>query len=341
MYAISQNYPRAEVTLLSSPGRRGAPGASELLEGASWLKQLIIYYSDDLASRDRRRELLSQLRASEFDIWFELPASLVRMREILRNMLVARLAGAKWGYGWQLSTIRLAAQAQSERFTFPTEVERLVSIVMASGIPVESISYPLPIREHHQQRVSSLLNSVNTPLVAIAPGAKRPTNRWPVERFAEVGRYLKDNFAILVLGGASEQKICAEVATAVGRSTLNLAGKTSLLESAEILRRCRLAICNDSGTQHLAAAVGTPCISIFSRRDLKGKWWPYGSQHTVLYKDIGCHTCFLDNCPYENRCLNMVSAPEVVGSADRLLRPLAATQTPTIVRDFVGKGQPQ
>jgi ADP-heptose:LPS heptosyltransferase len=320
MYAISQAYPGAEVTLLSSPGKRGAPGARELLDEASWLADVMIYYGEDLANRERRRELFSRLRARHFDLWFELPASLARLRELVRNMVVARIAGAGWGYGWRLATIRIAAQAQSEHFGFPTEVERLASIVADSGITVRNLSFPLPIGELHRERVDCLLHGTHKPIVAIAPGAKRPANRWPLDRFAKVVRHLKANFVVVVLGGTAEQKLCSELVGAVGGETLNLAGQMSLLESAELLRRCRLAICNDSGTQHLAAAVGTPCISIFSRRDFKGKWWPYGAQNVVLHKEVECHTCFLDICPFDNRCIKMIDVGEVIEAVDQLVK---------------------
>ncbi|MGH7949771.1 MAG: glycosyltransferase family 9 protein, partial [Candidatus Binataceae bacterium] len=100
---------------------------------------------------------------------------------------------------------------------------------------------------------------------------------------------------------------------------LSVAGAASLQQSVELLRRCTALVCNDSGVQHLAAAVGTPCVSLFSRRDFRAKWRPYGSQHTVIHKWVECHTCFLDQCPVGNRCINLIGIDEVVAATERIL----------------------
>ena len=158
------------------------------------------------------------------------------------------------------------------------------------------------------------------PFVAIAPGAKRPTNRWPLDRFVQVGRHLVcERFRVLVIGGASDLEDCRAVTVGYRPGALNLAGQLSILESCELLKRCDLLICNDSGVQHLAAAVGTRCLSIFSFWQPRAKWWPYGSQHTVLNKWVECHTCFLDRCPYDNRCIKLIQAHEVIAWADQKL----------------------
>jgi len=143
--------------------------------------------------------------------------------------------------------------------------------------------------------------------VAIAPGAKRPANRWPIERYVEVGQELsRRGFHLLLLGGRGDEQSCAWIASQIGTDALNLAGRTSALESCEALRRCVFVVCNDSGVQHMAAAVGTPCVSIFSAREMRGKWYPHGAQHVVLREDVPCRACYLDECPRGNLCMKLV-----------------------------------
>lgn len=120
-----------------------------------------------------------------------------------------------------------------------------------------------------------------------------------------------------VLGGAADISLCNEIVGQIGEHAFSLAGKSSLLESAELLRRCRLLVCNDSGLQHLASAVGTQCLSLFSCRDFKGRWYPHGSGHTVIRKWVDCHTCFRDSCPYDDRCIRLIQTDEVVATVDR------------------------
>ena len=90
-------------------------------------------------------------------------------------------------------------------------------------------------------------------MIAFAPGAKLEPNRWPVDRFIEVGKSLAARgYAIVVLGGASDAAMCERIAKAIGRNAASLAGKTTVRDSCEVLARCAMLVCNDSGVQHLA-----------------------------------------------------------------------------------------
>jgi ADP-heptose:LPS heptosyltransferase len=332
MDAIRRAYPGARVTLVTSPGEAGMPGARELLAGAPWLDELFVYHSEDIQTLAQRLRLIRQLQRKEFDVWIELPSSLATVPVLLRNMLAARLSGAGWGYGWTVSTIRWAARAQAERGVFPNEVERLLQIVAKGGIRAASLQFPLPITEQHVAAVDRLLRnfiSEGAPLAAIAPGAKRPANRWPLDRFVEVGQTLsRRGFHLLLLGGAGDAASCARIASQIGTHALNLAGRTSTLESCEALRRCAFVVCNDSGVQHMAAAVGTPCVSIFSAREMRGKWHPHGAQHVVLREDVPCRACYLDDCPRDNFCMRLIQVPDVLRAAERLNAQVRASVGP-------------
>ncbi len=329
MYAIRQAYPAAQLTLVTSPGTRGLPGAKELLTGADWLQEVVVYYADEVATSWKRLALVRDLRRRAFDVWIELPNDLSTLRVVLRNMCMARLAGAKWAYGWRINSIRWAAQAQSDYLHFPNEVERLLAVIAGAGIEPAGTVFALPLQREHIRAVDELLREhglSDAASVALSPGAKRSTNRWPAERFAEVGCYLtRKGFRVLLIGDNSDRGVCQEIVSRIGRHGVNLAGKTSLLEACELLRRCCLVICNDSGVQHLAAAVGTPCISLFSCWQIRGKWWPYGSGNTVLQKWVECHTCFLETCPYDNRCIKLIDCQDVVRSIDEKIKELNAS----------------
>jgi len=324
MAAIRQAYPQAAVTLLTSPGSRTLPSAANLLEGADWLDEIRVYYAEDIQSPRGWWNLLKECRRRAFDVWIELPNDPSPMRVVFRNMLFARLAGARWGYGWRLNTIFWALPAQSEVIDFPSETNRLLTVVRQAGIATDTVSFPLPLGAHHACAVDRLLErsrQQEAPLLAMAPGGKRPANRWPAERFAELGRRLvQGGFRVVLLGGESEAGLCREIAESIGGGADNLAGQTTLLESCELLKRCSLAICNDSGVQHLAAAVRTPCVSLFSCRDIPGKWWPYGDENVVLRKWVPCHTCYLDTCPYDNHCLKLIQVSDVVECVERKQR---------------------
>ncbi len=81
-----------------------------------------------------------------------------------------------------------------------------------------------------------------------------------------------------------------------------------------------MAIACDSGVQHIAAAMGTACITLSSVRDIFGKWFPHGDIHTIIRKWPQCHTCFLEHWPNDNLCMRMISAEEVIKAIDEELK---------------------
>jgi lipopolysaccharide heptosyltransferase II len=326
MYAIRRAFPKAEMVLVTSPGARGMPGAAELLGGVSWLSDIAVYYREEIGGLRGRLRWIAELRRRHFDVWIELPVENATFRILVRNMIAARAAGARWGRGWLIDRTGLLARAQSEVIRFPTETVRLLALAAELGIPMPEparAEFPLELGAVERRAADTILAArgiEGAPMVALAPGAKREPNRWPAMRFTEVGRHLAARgFQVVLLGGPGDTATCASIAQSIGAGAVSLVGATSIRESCEMLRRCELLVCNDSGVQHLAAAVGTPCVSIFSCRDFLGKWFPHGAAHIVLRKWVACHTCLLDHCPYDNRCIGMVAAGEVIAAADAVI----------------------
>jgi ADP-heptose:LPS heptosyltransferase len=101
---------------------------------------------------------------------------------------------------------------------------------------------------------------------------------------------------------------------------VNLCGKLTPRESAAAFRRARLFIGHDSGPMHLAAAVQTPCVAIFAARNKPRVWFPYGSQHRVVYHQTECWGCGLETCIVERkRCLTSITVDEVVSEIAAVL----------------------
>jgi len=71
---------------------------------------------------------------------------------------------------------------------------------------------------------------------------------------------------------------------------------------------------------HLAAAVGTPCVAIFSARKPPRLWFPHGPQHRVLFHDVSCMGCKLETCIVERkRCLTTITVEEVAAQVQAAL----------------------
>jgi ADP-heptose:LPS heptosyltransferase len=323
MRAIRKAYPEAHLTVVTSPGIAGTVGARELLEDSDWIDEVIVYHGEDIADLTGRLRVIGELRARNFDLWIELPVVAAPLATLLRNMIAARIVGARWGFGWHYDGLRIFAQAQSEFLEFPDETDRLLRIIAAGGFETDESDLHFDVARDRVHEVSKILENVGlarVEMIAFAPGAKAAPNRWPADRFIEAGKHLTmRGYRVVTLGGSGDAPVCEKIAEAIGHGAVSLAGLTTIQQSCELLSRCALLVCNDSGVQHLAAAVGTPCVSLFSRRDFKGKWWPHGERHEILLKEIECHTCFLDSCPRDNECIKMITVADVTAAIERVL----------------------
>jgi ADP-heptose:LPS heptosyltransferase len=211
------------------------------------------------------------------------------------------------------------------------ESDRLLASIAGGPISptVHAGAHRLPIDQRARDLAAArLAGTVGARLIAIGPGSKMPAKMWPQDRFAAVGSALLTRYPdvrLVLLGAPGERNLGDELAAAWGKRSLNLVGQLSIWESAAVLERCSLYIGNDTGTMHLAASVGTPCVAIFSARDNPGRWEPAGRGHIVLRHEVPCSGCVLTHCTeHAQQCLTAISVDHVVNAAMQRLQ-LAGT----------------
>jgi ADP-heptose:LPS heptosyltransferase len=159
------------------------------------------------------------------------------------------------------------------------------------------------------------------PLVMLQPGARYWFKAWPAERFAELADRLAEGLGcrVMVGGNAAERDLAETVCAKARTKPVNLAGRTSLLVYAAVLKRCALFIGNDNGPMHIAAAVGTPVVALFGPSN-PAQWGPRGGTAEVIYKGLDCRSCFHPACTRgEGNCMRLISVDEVFAAAGRLL----------------------
>lgn len=125
--------------------------------------------------------------------------------------------------------------------------------------------------------------------VVVHPGAAYPARRWPVDRFAEIARWLDGlGYTVVVTGGGAERDLAAEVGTRAGLAPgLVLAGELDLGDLAALVAAARLVICGDTGLAHLASAFATPSVVLFG--PVPPSLWgpPPSPRHTVIWRGSG------------------------------------------------------
>ena len=181
--AVRDNYPNAHITLLSSPGEMGTLGAKELLSRADFLDDLAIYHKDNTRSIKSIFNLVQNVRKSRFDLFIEFPQNLEKFR-LVRNMIFAKIVGAKYAFGFQADSFVSLGRLQSQYLRFESEAERLLGIVKQEGLKTDRVSFSLPVSEEDRRIVNVFFKEINNKrFLVLAPNSAKETCRWLLERF--------------------------------------------------------------------------------------------------------------------------------------------------------------
>jgi heptosyltransferase II len=152
------------------------------------------------------------------------------------------------------------------------------------------------------------------PILALCPGAEfGPSKRWPEAHYAAVARAKLDSgWQVWLFGSAKDQPVCEAINQQAGGTCQDLAGRTSLEETVDLLACAAAVVSNDSGLMHIAAAVDVPLIAVYGSTD-PGYTPPYSDRARVLRLGLECSPCFKRVCPLGHLdCLNKLRPEQVL-----------------------------
>ena len=181
------------------------------------------------------------------------------------------------------------------------------------------------LREEDRRWVDRALKDLGIPegkpLIAMNPSATYGLAKcWYPDRFGKLGKRLVEKWQakVLLFGKEEERPIVLEILHHLGTKGIDLTGKTGLLQLAGLLERCTLLVTNDTGTMHVATAVGTPVVALFGPTPplMTGPW---GKEHVVVKKDVPCSPCWKRICPTDHQCMELITVDEVEEIVDRKL----------------------
>lgn len=167
-------------------------------------------------------------------------------------------------------------------------------------------------------------------LIGIHPGAGCSSKLWKEERFAQVAdKLIRENqVKVLFTGSIMDQALIENILNIMGEKVINSCGKLSVHELAVLYEYCLFVITVDSGPMHIAAAVGTPVIALFSGTNFASEWHPWGNGHQVIQKKVDCQPCHLSECKFEDHCcMDLISTEEVLFVAQKFLEKLKIQKT--------------
>ena len=264
--------------------------------------------------------------------------------------LILWLSGARRRVGWDCGGGGFLLTDSPSFVPDRPEVDSRAALLGELGIrsdgPTEQLQPVFRPTEEARRRVRRRLaaqlgdDSAGRPRLVLHVGAGTPAKQWPPRHWQElIGRLIVDLDAQLVLvGGPGDRIITREI---LGRQpwpqVVDWTGTVGIVELAALLERADVFVGCDSGPAHLAAAVGTPEVVLFSGTNNPAQWQPRGPDVTILRHPVECSPCHRRHCPLaDHPCMEGLPAEAVARAVCQSYRKYkAATAGRAIVQNRV------
>ncbi len=301
-HALKQAFPTARLTWIVNRSY------ADLIRPISLIDQVIEFDRSALKRSFRQGlhtnwQFFSRLRRERFDLVIDLQGLLRTGMMTWATRAPVRIGLKSAREGSRLAYTHLADDAPAEQ----NAVSRYWSVAKLLGIDHQPITFPLELSSDEISRAHSLIGGMPRPLIALNPGARWITKRWPAESFAQLAHRFQQTFggSQILVGGPGEEEIGTQVtnelvrlqSTSAESAIPNFVGKTSLRELAALLAQCDWVLSNDTGPLHLAAALGVKTFALYTCTSPIRSGAFGNCQHHVA-TDVECKASYIKECSH-------------------------------------------
>jgi lipopolysaccharide heptosyltransferase I len=295
LHALRYRFPTASITwVINEP-------LAPLIAGHGLVDDVIPFerqrfQSLDASSRRGIRDLAAMLARYRFDLAIDLQGLLRSAMVSLATKAPVRIGLASAREGAVYTYTHLAQDGPFET----NAVDRYWSVVRLLGAGFLPKSFDLRLSDSEKAWARQTLQAWPRPWLAIHPGAKWLTKRLPADRLGlAASQWMADRRGtVMVLGAGGDEELAQAIrATMGGLPMLDLMGKTSLRQLAALLAETDLLLTNDSGPMHLAAALGTRTVSLFTCTS-PIRSGPFGPGHAFWQTTVPCRASYVKECSH-------------------------------------------
>jgi heptosyltransferase I len=254
-----------------------------------------------------------ELRGEPYDLCLDLQGLARSAALALLSRSPRRIARSGQREGAHLVSSGVALDA-----TAVHAVDECLQLARWIGAAIDPVSFSLPVQRPAAAAVDRLLAARDVapdrPLVVVNPSSAARWKNWPASQWVAVIDALADCGGIVLIGTAAQVSAHAAIAEAAACPPIDLTGQTTLAEVIALIDRAALHLAPDSGTVHIADALGTPVVAVYgpSRPSRLG---PYHQPANVVYHGELCgHGCPA-YCARGRRCLAAATPAEVIAKA--------------------------
>ncbi len=288
-------------------------GSAGLLKNHPAVSKLITYKKRNSHNKTSTMfQLINQVKSLKCDL------AIIPHRSF-RSSFIAFLAGIPKRTGFSGTPGAFLYTKRVFRDLDKHETARNLSLLAPFGVDHENIEPLLKIPGQVSHKTDDWLKNNGLSggnYLTIAPGSVWNTKRWPLEYWQTLSHQLvEDGQRVVVIGGPEDQELGDRIIEGNEERVINAAGETSILESAEIIKKSKLLISGDTAPVHLACAVNTPVLDIFGPTVPEFGFAPTGENDRIIGLDISCRPCTIhgsNKCPLDHfRCM-LELKPEIV-----------------------------
>lgn len=324
LYMLRALYPKARITWLIEPQ------FADVLPGKPYIDEKIVFHKNKIKKKPflEKLHILSALRqelsARNFDL-------VIDLQGLAKSALVALLSGCKNRIGY--CQMREGSSLVSHPVIGPNKdghvIERYRDVIRHLGAVEEKIAFPLSAAAHENTEALHLLKEggITGRYAVFFPGAGWKTKEWPIAHFAKLAeQFIKAGTPVVIAGDGRDREKGEKIMQLVRLpSLLNLAGKTSLISLFGLLKNATISVGGDTGPQHIAAAVGTPTVSLFGPSSWSRSYpmCPNASNKadTVICAARPCSPCFKRTCGKNIICMETIGVETVFEACKPYILP--------------------
>jgi heptosyltransferase I len=304
--ALRRAYPAARIDWLVEAKHR------EILDLVPVIDHLVVVRDPSfLAWVDATR----QVRSVRYDIALD-------FQGLMKSAVLARASGARRVLGFSIWHVR--EKGARPFYSEGVDVESMhvihknLRLLEGLGLGDPAIEFPL-IRVDSRARDTMVEQSGGAPYAVLNPGAAWPNKRWPAQQYGELAAFLREvrGMVPFVLWGPAEAPLAQAIVDA-SAGAAHLAPPTRIADMVEVFRTAALVVSGDTGPLHIAAAVGTPTVSIFGPTD-PARNGPHAPADIAVSRFASCGCHYDRRCHRAEWCLASLPVAEVTAAVQQRL----------------------
>jgi len=288
------------------------PSTANILSNNPHINKLIIY--------DKKKKTLSLFLSTILNLRKEKYDLVLSPHHSLRTGIMLFLSGIKNRVGFGKWTARHFFNIKVEHFRGVHKLYKLLNLLSPFTKRELSIQTELFPSAQDIDFADKFIKPDNINIL-IAPGSVWKTKCWPSDYYISlINGLLKHNIHVILSGSPSEKELCDHIIQNINPvlkdNITSTAGITNLIKTAALASKCRLVICNDSGTLHIANAMKIPVFAFFGPTLQRFGYFPYQKDDFVFETELDCRPCGTHGhnvCPLgHHNCMKNISPDSVI-----------------------------